>query len=45
VAHVEENEDNAYLVSLVEMARQNGGRELPTIGTAGLLEARRTLNA
>ncbi len=38
-----ENEEHSYLVTLVEMARPNGGFILPTVGTEGLLEARRLI--
>jgi hypothetical protein len=38
-----DNEENAYLVTLIENARPNGGFGLPTLGTEGLLEARRLI--
>ena len=38
-----ENEEHSYLVTLIEMARPNGGFALPTVGTEGLLEARRLI--
>jgi hypothetical protein len=45
VPAAKENDENAYLVSLVELARPNRGMDLPTVGAAGLAEARRMLNA
>jgi hypothetical protein len=45
VSPAEAKDDNSYLIPLVEMARANGGIDLPIVGTAGLLEARRTITA
>ncbi len=39
-----DNDENAYLASLVESAQADGGDGLPTVGTEGLLEARRMVN-
>ena len=36
VTPAEANDDNAYLASLVEMARPSSGVELPTVGSAGI---------
>lgn len=39
------NDDQAYLVELVQIAKRNGGVGLPTVGSAGLAEVARVLNA
>ncbi|MCE9557164.1 MAG: VWA domain-containing protein, partial [Planctomycetes bacterium] len=39
------DEANNYLVSMVKMAAANGGATLPTVGSEGLLEARRVVSA
>ena len=36
-----DQQENAYLASIVEAARQDGGQSLPTLGTAGLRELQR----
>ena len=38
------DEANNYLVSMVKMAAVNGGATLPTVGSEGLLEARRVIS-
>jgi len=38
------NDDNAYLMTLVDNAAPNGGLTLPTVGTAGLIEARQIMD-
>jgi uncharacterized membrane protein YgcG len=38
------NEDNAYLAQWVDVAKRDGGRRLPTLGSEGLAEARRVSN-
>ena len=38
------NDDQAYLVELVQIAKRNGGVGLPTVGSAGLAEVARMLN-
>lgn len=39
------DDDNAYLAQLVDNAKANGGASLPTLGSEGLWEARRVINA
>ena len=39
------NDDQAYLVELVQLAQRSGGVGLPTVGSAGLAEVARMLNA
>ena len=39
------DDDNAYLAQLVDSAKADGGHSLPTLGSEGLWEARRVLNA
>jgi uncharacterized protein with von Willebrand factor type A (vWA) domain len=39
------NEGNSYLTQLVDVARADGGITLPTVGTPGLLESGRLINA
>ena len=45
IASERSSEDHAYLPRLVEMARQDGGVTLPTVGSAGLRETRRMMLA
>ncbi|BBO31781.1 VWA domain-containing protein [Lacipirellula parvula] len=45
VAPSQPSNDNAFLASLVDAAKQDGGLTLPTLGTAGLTEIARLMGA
>ncbi|MCG2684963.1 MAG: hypothetical protein L6306_15270 [Planctomycetales bacterium] len=45
VPHVPSDDNNHYLVTLVEMARIDGGVSLPLVGSASLAEARQAVGA